>query len=166
MAQSIRQIHCYEKWSDINLFDTDKTTPLYTLVNHSFSRPNVILTRAGSGSPAGTGTFHTFSSKVNCNIGGREVNYKREDMFSRTRTIRSKRGILFWKSAGTFSSNFNCIDGNTGRIVASFIAKCYAWTKAGIFEIYEDLSPDMLDEVVLTGLIMHHEENQIAVASS
>lgn len=150
-----------------HVVDSNTGQTIYTF-NFGFKSSGagpVHVMRGGNGSPCGTLTYHSFSSKVDMNLGNSFVKFKK-DFPSNTGL-----GHLTWQKNGgsCFSSGSNLILDSMGSVLATYrLEKGPGSQKrqGGGIEIHKPgLSQAQLDEIVISG-VAELERLRLAAGSS
>ena len=156
-----RLLHMYhEGWTrkKIQILDSDKVTPLYTVQANrgSFfsSKPHITIQNALTGAVVGTVTFQHMSRSIDLQIHGEEVTFDKPKVFTTShifRSVATGRNIT-WKRDGILSGgDLICIN-EEDQVYATFEINAWAAHKDGKFELGADIQGPLMDEIMVSGL--------------
>ncbi|KAJ5086548.1 hypothetical protein NUU61_007855 [Penicillium alfredii] len=163
MATVIQLIHIHYRGKYLSLLDSDDTTPIYTVkVCREAPQMEVIrLNRDNNHSDNGdtallsTASFKTLSMEVTLSIHDHMVMLRRPNIFSRTygfESVALPGNTLLWEADGSLSGDFKLVNRSNHQVLSRFRNKVFSTTEVGSFEMVGDLSAELKDEIVVSGL--------------
>ncbi|KAL8911010.1 MAG: hypothetical protein Q9171_003746 [Xanthocarpia ochracea] len=154
------------------IYESDNRTQAYEMKTSSTaewsnSKPNTEITSASTGQVVGTINFRIMSSKIEIGVNGRTIQLESNGWFTRGYSFASCIGPLKWEGGSIMKSTYTC---TTER--GEWLAKCdqkifTSMHGKGTIEIVNrSLRPDLMEELVLTGLAMIENERREAKAAA
>ena len=158
-----RNLHIYNRScgsSKSTIFDTDKTTPLYTVAIR-MCKPNLTICLPSSPIPIATAMFHDFHSHIDVLIRGVSITLRSRGMFKSGHSYASPAlsgEEVFWKKENTLGMDMRCE--NSKSVLARYKFSHLSWKKSGSLELmgFAAGGGRMMEEVVVMGMVMVEHE--------
>ncbi|KAI9809270.1 MAG: hypothetical protein M1825_002561 [Sarcosagium campestre] len=155
----MRDLHVYKRKG---IFDSDNKTLLYTVDKRVWSRPQITLSRIDPDSPqkilVGTAAIHPYGTSVKIELAsGQKLLFSRSSAYSRVREVQTTRfGTKCWQAQNNWGANWKLLSGKF--VVATFVRKIFSFRKDGVLSVVAWIKPELLDQIVLTGLALMRQE--------
>ncbi|KAL8875919.1 MAG: hypothetical protein Q9198_005792 [Flavoplaca austrocitrina] len=159
-----RTLHIYNRScgsSKSTIFDTDKTTPLYT-VAISMCKPNLTISLPSSPIPIATAVFHDFHSHIDVLIRGVPITLHSRGMFKSGHSYISPAlggEEVVWKKEHELGMDMRC-ENSKGSVLARYKFSQLSWKKSGSLELmgFAAGGGRMMEEMVVMGMVMVEHE--------
>ncbi|KAL8880302.1 MAG: hypothetical protein Q9198_002264 [Flavoplaca austrocitrina] len=161
---STRTLHIYDRScgsSKSTIFDTDKTTPLYTVAIH-MCKPNLTISLPSSPTPIASAVFHDFHSHIDVIIRGVPITLHSRGMLKSGHSYTSPAlggEEVVWKKENRLGMDMRC-ENSKGSVLARYKFSHLSWKKSGSLELmgFAAGGGRMMEEVVVMGMVMVEHE--------
>ncbi|KAL9036963.1 MAG: hypothetical protein Q9180_003996 [Flavoplaca navasiana] len=160
----IRTLHIYNRScgsSKSTIFDTDKTTPLYTVAIR-MCKPNLTVSLPSSPIPIATAVFHDFHSHIDVLIRGVSITLRSRGMLKSGHSYASPAlggEEVVWKKENRLGMDMRC-ENSKGSVLARYKFSQLSWKKTGSLELmgFAAGGGRMMEEMVVMGMVMVEHE--------
>ncbi|KAL8893359.1 MAG: hypothetical protein Q9192_005347 [Flavoplaca navasiana] len=161
---STRTLHIYNQScgsSKSTIFDTDKTTPLYTVAIH-MCKPNLTISLSSSPFPIATAVFHDLHSHIDVLIRGVAITLRSRGMLKSGHSYASPAlggEEVVWKKENKLGMDMRC-ENSKGSVLARYKFSHLSWKKCGSLELmgFAARGGRMMEEMVVMGMVMVEHE--------